>query len=61
VHRLVFNHEVAPFFGPYLFRPLTQAVVILSQQLRAFQSGHLNMYLAFIGGLLAIILAIALL
>ena len=61
VHRLVFTHDVAPFFGPYVFRPLTQIVVGLAERLSAFQSGHLNMYLAFIGGLLAIILAIALL
>ncbi len=61
VHRLVFTHDVAPFFGPYVFRPLTQFVVGLAERLSVFQSGHLNMYLAFIGGLLAIILAIALL
>lgn len=61
VRRLVFTHEVAPFFGPYLFRPLTRAVIALADWLRPFQSGHLNMYLAFIGALLLIILAIALL
>jgi hypothetical protein len=61
VHRLVFTHDVAPFFGPHLFRPLTRFVVALSERVRAFQSGHLNMYLAFIGALLGIIFAIALL
>jgi len=61
VQRLVFTHDVAPFFGPYVFRPLTWFVVKLSDGLRGFQSGHLNLYLAFIGVLLAIILAIALL
>jgi formate hydrogenlyase subunit 3/multisubunit Na+/H+ antiporter MnhD subunit len=60
VHRLVFTHDVAPFFGPYVFRPLIRVVVVLSDRLRAFQSGQLNSYLAFIGGLLVIILAIAL-
>jgi hydrogenase-4 component B len=61
VQRLVFTHDVAPFFGPYVFRPLTRATVILSDKLRALQSGQLNLYLAFIGGLLVIILSIALL
>lgn len=61
VQRLVFSHEVAPFFGPYLFRPLTRFVIALAKRLRGFQSGNLNIYLAFIGGLLVIILAIALL
>jgi hydrogenase-4 component B len=61
VQRLVFTHEVAPLFGPYLFRPLARTVIALADHLRAFQSGHLNIYLGFIGGLLVIILAIALL
>jgi len=61
IHRLVFTHDVAPFFGPYLFRPLTGCVVWLSDRLRVLQSGDLNVYLAFIGALLVVILALVLL
>jgi len=61
IHRLVFTHDVAPFFGPYLFRPLTHCVVWLSDRLRVLQSGDLNIYLAFIGALLIVILALVLL
>jgi hydrogenase-4 component B len=60
VHRLRFSHDVAPIFGPYLFGPVTQAVYYLAEKLRALQSGHLNFYLALIGGLLVIILALTL-
>jgi len=59
VTRLVFTNEVAPLFGPYLFRPATRAVRFLADWLSAFQSGNLNFYLATIGILLVIILAIA--
>lgn len=61
VHRLRFTHEVAPTFGPYLFSPVIRTVYYLANKLRALQSGHLNFYLALIGGLLVIILALALL
>ena len=60
VHRLRFNHDVAPIFGPYLFGPVTRIVYSLAEKLRALQSGHLNFYLALIGGLLVIILALTL-
>jgi len=60
VHRLVFSHEVAPIFGPYLFRPVTRAVYGAADKLKVLQSGHLNFYLALIGALLIIILALAL-
>jgi hydrogenase-4 component B len=60
VHRLRFSHDVAPVFGPYLFAPTTRAVYYLANKLRALQSGHLNFYLALIGGLLVIILALTL-
>jgi NADH:ubiquinone oxidoreductase subunit 5 (subunit L)/multisubunit Na+/H+ antiporter MnhA subunit len=60
MHRLRFTHDVAPIFGPYLFAPLTRAVYALAERLRALQSGHLNFYLALIGILLVIILALTL-
>jgi hydrogenase-4 component B len=60
IQRLVFTHDVAPIFGPYLFAPATRAVYYLANKLRSLQSGHLNFYLALIGGLLVIILALAL-
>jgi hydrogenase-4 component B len=61
VHRLTFNHDVAPIFGPYLFGPITRFVYVVSDKLRALQSGHLNFYLALIGALLVVILALTLL
>jgi hydrogenase-4 component B len=61
VRRLRFTHEVAPIFGPYLFSPVTRAVYYFASKLRTLQSGHLNFYLALIGILLVIILALALL
>ena len=60
VHRLVFSHDVAPIFGPYLFAPVTRAVYGAANKLKALQSGHLNFYLALIGALLIIILALTL-
>jgi hydrogenase-4 component B len=60
IKRLVFSHDVAPIFGPYLFAPLERLVVALAARLRIVQSGHLNFYLALIGGLLVLILFIVL-
>ena len=54
--RLVFTHDVAPIFGPYLFAPLERSVIALAERLRIIQSGHLNFYLALIGALLVGIL-----
>jgi len=61
VRRLVFTHEVAPVFGPYLFAPTVRLVRSAADRLRILQSGHLNVYLGLIGLLLVIILALALL
>ncbi len=60
VTRLEFSHDVAPLFGPYLFSPMLRAVNRLATRLRALQSGRLDFYLALIGGLLVIILALTL-
>jgi hypothetical protein len=60
VRRLVFSHDVAPIFGPYLFAPLETFAIAVATRLRNIQSGHLNIYLSFIGALLIIILVIAL-
>ena len=56
----MFSHEVAPIFGRYLFAPVTRAVYALATWLKVLQSGNLNFYLALIGGLLVIILALTL-
>ena len=61
VQRLVFTHDVAPIFGPYLFAPAIRSVHVVATKLRALQSGHLNFYLALIGGLFVIVLALTLL
>jgi hydrogenase-4 component B len=58
VTRLVFSHEVAPVFGPYLFRPAVRIVRFGADRLSLFQSGDLNFYLAVIGMLVLIMLAI---
>jgi hydrogenase-4 component B len=60
VTRLAFTHEVAPVFGPYLFAPAIRLVRRASERLRPLQSGHLNFYLALIGLLLVVILALTL-
>jgi hydrogenase-4 component B len=54
VRRLVFSHDVAPIFGPYLFAPLER--LALAGRPRLIQSGDLNFYLSLIGGLLVLIL-----
>jgi len=61
VRRLRFSHNVAPLFGPSVFDPLERFVVGIAVRLRALQSGHLNFYLALIGVLLVIVLAVSLL
>ena len=61
MRRLVFSHDVAPIFGPYLFAPLERLFVALAARLRIIQSGHLNFYLALVGILLIAILFISLL
>ena len=60
VTRLVFTHDVAPVFGPYLFAPAVRLVRRAAERLRPLQSGHLNFYLALIGLLLVVILGLAL-
>jgi formate hydrogenlyase subunit 3/multisubunit Na+/H+ antiporter MnhD subunit len=61
VKKLVFTHDVAPLFGPYLFAPAVRLVRRGADMLRVLQSGHLNIYLALIGMLLVIILGLSLL
>lgn len=60
VHRLDFEAEVAPVFGPLLFAPARRLLWWLSGKLRALQSGDLNFYLGLIGALLVIILLLTL-
>jgi formate hydrogenlyase subunit 3/multisubunit Na+/H+ antiporter MnhD subunit len=60
VTRLIFNQEVAPIFGPYLFAPLTRLVRKAADKISGLQSGYLNFYNALIGMLLVLILGLAL-
>ena len=60
VKKLVFEHDVAPIFGPWLFQPAVRAVNDLAGRLRLLQSGNLNFYLGLIGLLLVLILALTL-
>lgn len=60
VTRLIFNQEIAPIFGPYLFAPLTRLVKRIADKVGVLQSGYLNFYNALIGILLVLILGLAL-
>jgi formate hydrogenlyase subunit 3/multisubunit Na+/H+ antiporter MnhD subunit len=60
VKRLIFNQEVAPIFGPYLFAPLTRLIRGAADRVSILQSGYLNFYNALIGILLVLILGLAL-
>jgi hydrogenase-4 component B len=60
VRKLEFDHDVAEVFRPNLFTPIRRGVWRLAGWLRAFQSGDLNFYLALIGALLIVILALTL-
>jgi formate hydrogenlyase subunit 3/multisubunit Na+/H+ antiporter MnhD subunit len=60
IRRLVFTHDVAPIFGPWLFSPLVRFARLLAEKFSRLQSGHLNFYLALIGALLVLILALTL-
>ena len=60
VKKLVFEHDVAPIFGPLLFQPAVRGVQAIARKLRLLQSGHLNFYLSLIGLLLVIILGLSL-
>jgi formate hydrogenlyase subunit 3/multisubunit Na+/H+ antiporter MnhD subunit len=61
VKKLVFEHDVAPIFGPLLFQPAVRIVQEAAAKLRLLQSGHLNFYLSLIGVLLVLVLALTLL
>ena len=60
IQRLKVEHDIADVFGPALFAPMWRSVRRLAGWLRALQSGDLNFYLALIGFLLIIILALTL-
>lgn len=60
IHKLEFDHDIADVFGPMLFTPIRHGIWRLGRWLRALQSGDLNLYLALIGALLIIILALTL-
>lgn len=58
IRRLEIDHDIADVFGPTIFTPIRHAVWWLAGRLRAIQSGDLNFYLALIGALLVVILAL---
>ncbi len=60
IHKLEVEHDIADFFGPRLFTPVRHAVWRVAGWLRALQSGDLNFYLALLGALLVVILALTL-
>jgi hydrogenase-4 component B len=60
VRKLEFDHDVVDVFRPTIFRPIRNSVWRLAGWLRALQSGDLNLYVALIGALLIVILALTL-
>jgi hydrogenase-4 component B len=60
VKKLIFEHDVAPIFGPLLFQPAVRFVRAIAGRLRLLQSGHLNFYLSLIGFLLVLVLGLTL-
>jgi hydrogenase-4 component B len=60
VKRLVFEHDVAPIFGPLLFQPAERLVYAAAGKARMLQSGRLNSYLSLIGLLLVLVLGLTL-
>jgi hydrogenase-4 component B len=60
VKKLVFEHDVAPVFGPLLFQPAERIVDVMASKLRLLQSGYLNVYLGLIGLLLLLVLGLTL-
>jgi len=60
IRRLSFAHDVAPIFGPLLFKPIEGLVNAAARRIKVIQSGRLNLYLLLIGLLLVIILIIGL-
>jgi formate hydrogenlyase subunit 3/multisubunit Na+/H+ antiporter MnhD subunit len=60
VSKLVFEHDVAPIFGPLLFQPAIRTIFSIAGKLRPLQSGNLNVYLGLIGLLLVLVLGLTL-
>ncbi len=60
VKKLVFEHDVAPIFGPLVFQPAERIVDAVASKLRLLQSGYLNIYLGLIGLLLLLVLGLTL-
>jgi NADH:ubiquinone oxidoreductase subunit 5 (subunit L)/multisubunit Na+/H+ antiporter MnhA subunit len=61
IRRLTYHHAVVPLFAKRLFGPLILGTIGIARAARRLQSGSLNLYLALIGALLVIILALSLL
>lgn len=57
---LHFDYSQAPIFGPLVFQPAVRTVHWLTRKLSFLQNGLMNAYLAYIGILLILILALAL-
>jgi hypothetical protein len=51
----IFNQKAAPILGPHLFSPLAKATRRIAEEVSKLQSGHLNLYYAFIGMFLILI------
>jgi formate hydrogenlyase subunit 3/multisubunit Na+/H+ antiporter MnhD subunit len=60
IRRISFAHDVAPIFGPLVFKPIEWLVTGAANRIKVIQSGRLNFYLLLIGVLLVIILFIGL-
>lgn len=57
---LQFDYTQAPVFGAWVFAPTVRSVTWLARKLRFLQNGLMNAYLAYIGVLLLVVFAVAL-
>lgn len=59
VQSIEYKSEITPLFERWLYDPLIEAVRRTARQVRRIQAGSLHLYLAYVAGVLILLLAIA--
>lgn len=59
VQAIEYKSEITPLFDRWLYDPLIRAVRWLARQVRRIQAGSLHLYLAYVAGILILLLLIA--
>lgn len=59
VQSIEYKSEITPLFDRWLYDPLIRAVRWLARQVRCIQAGSLHLYLAYVAGILILLLLIA--